>query len=63
MFATVTQDFLFKDTAMKKLLISAALLPFLAGQAAAAPVIELELGGFMMFYGTYAHQKNRLKSR
>ena len=49
MFATVTQDFLFKDTAMKKLLISAALLPFLAGQAAAAPVIELELGGFMMF--------------
>ena len=42
---------------MKKLLISAALLPFLAGQAAAAPVIELELGGFMMFYGTYARQK------
>lgn len=61
MFATVTQDFLFKDTAMKKLLISAALLPFLAGQAAAAPVIELELGGFMMFYGTYAHQKKSAK--
>ena len=61
MFATVTQDFLFKDTAMKKLLISAALLPFLAGQAAAAPVIELELGGFMMFYGTYARQKKSAK--
>ena len=42
---------------MKKLLLSAAILPLLAGQASAAPAVELELGGFMMFYGTYARQK------
>ncbi|HBO59912.1 MAG TPA: hypothetical protein DD624_08410 [Alphaproteobacteria bacterium] len=46
---------------MKKLLLSAALLPLLTEQTFAAPAIELELGGFMTFYGTYANQRKSTK--
>ncbi len=44
---------------MKKQLIALAFLPVLASPASAKPAIELETGGFMTFYGTYAKQKKQ----